>query len=355
MSLDKLKPYVDELDKDAQNSYGYRAKSSFDMLENIDLMIKAYETDETHNQGEVLLDVFGLLQGFFVGIDSLYDLAIGLTHYKYHININQNKVLKQLKYIRNDIVGHPTNRTYERGSIGFSSLIPSSLTKEGMTYETYIYRRNKLEKRTEHVIFDEMIAEYRNEKNQLVEDIYKFVSNKPESDQIVDDLLNLYETLNLDLVGKVRHDFMDKFGLDEKSKHRVLWRLDLLKTLINWHDQDEDMNRFIIYLSQIQVAKLYEMVCDLEDVRSKDLYTSLPKVLKEFYQFIRKHEDEAYPYLKNIHDADHPLHFHDIDKLINLNPKGDAYKMLLFVKNQESEQKVYLIGSALKNYRLKNK
>ncbi|MGE4319908.1 MAG: hypothetical protein AB7E61_00500 [Acholeplasmataceae bacterium] len=355
MSLLKLKPYVDALEKDEKNSYGYRAQSAFDMLGHIDLMIKAYQSDEVMNQGEVLLDVFGLLQGFFVGIDSLYDLAIGLTHYKYHININQNKALHQLKYVRNDIVGHPTNRTYQQGSIGFSVLKPASLTKEGMTYETFIYKKNKLEKNVVSVIFDELIDAYVNEKEQLIEDIYHFVSESPKDGRMLSDLLNLYETLNLELVDKVRAEFMAKYKLDEKSKHRFLWRLDLLNLLIPWHDQDQEIDDFITYIAQIQVEKCYQMLCDIEDERGTDLYTAIPEILKEFYQFIKKHEEDAYPLLENIHDYDHPMHHHDVEKLLELNPKGSALKLMLFLKSQTSEQKVYLIGSILKNYRPKTK
>ncbi len=354
MSLELLKPYIESLEKDEQNSYGYRAKAAYDMLGHIDMMIDAYQSDEVHNKGEVLLDVFGLLQGFFVGVDSLYDLAIGLTHYKYHININQNKVLHQLKYVRNDIVGHPTNRTYEKGAIGFSVLKPENLTKEHMTYETFIYHRNKLEKRMQSVTFKDMISEYTNEKEQLVSDIYKFMSKPPIDGEMLNDLLDLYDTLNLDLANKIKLEFMEKYGLDDKSKHRVLWRLDLLKTLINWHEEDDDIDAFIIYMAQLQVEKLYDMISDMQQVTGRELYTDLPEILIDFYKFIRKHEAKAYPLLINLHDYDHPTHHRDYEKLLELKPKGDALKLLLFLKDQTSEEKVFLIGSTLKNYRLKN-
>jgi hypothetical protein len=354
MSLQKLKPYILALDKDEQNSYGYRAKAAYEMLGNVDTMIEAYLKDQVHNKGETLLDVFGLLQGFFVGIDGLYDLAIGLTHYKYHININQNKILHQLKYIRNDIVGHPTNRTYQQGSIGFSMLVPHSLTRETMTYETYIYRKNKLDVRKEVVVFKDMIEAYKTEKEQLVNDIYEFVRQSPLNGQLLNDLLDLYDTLNLDLVENIKVYFMSKYGLDENSKHRFLWRLSLLKTLILWHEDDEDLNGFITYMSKLQVEKLYDIICHMQDVSGKKMYTSIPYVLSDFYKFMRKKEDDALILLNNIHDFDHPLHAHDFDKLLRLEPKGGALKILEFLKAQNDEEKVYLIGSALKKYRPKN-
>lgn len=354
MSLELLKPYVEQSDKDSESSYGYRAKSAYDMLSHIDKMIASYEQDERLEQGEILLDVFGLLQGFFVGVDSLYDLAIGLTHYKYHININQNKVLHQLKFIRNDIVGHPTNRTYHKGSIGFSLLIPHSLTKDKMSYQTYVYHKNKLEVKTEDVVFKDMINAFVNEKEQLIKDIYQFVSKQPKNGKLLNDLLDLYDTMNLGLAEKIKSDFMKKFGLDEHSKHRFLWRIDLVFTLIKWFDQDDELDAFIVYMTRMQITKLYDMLCDIEDVRGKDLYTSLPDVLKGFYQFIRKNEDQAYPLLEHMHDLDHPHHHEALEHLMLLHPKKDAYKLLNFLKVQTSEEKVYLIGSMLKKYRLKN-
>ncbi len=355
MSLELLKPYVELSEKDEQNSYGYRAKSAFDMLNHIDLMIKSYETDERLHQGEILLDVFGLLQGFFVGIDSLYDLAIGLTHYKYHININQNKVLHQLKYIRNDIVGHPTNRTYYKGSIGFSVLIPESLTKEKMSYKTYVYHKNRLEVKKEDVIFNDMIKAYTEEKEQLIKDIYQFVSKAPENGKILDDLLDLYDTLNIDAVKQIKSEFKKKYGLDNHSKHRFLWRLDLVETLINWHEDDDELDEFIIYMMRIQIEKLYDMLCHMTHVKGHDLYTKLPSILIGFYQFIRKHEDELYPLLEHMHDLDHPHHHQAFEEIMHFHPKSDAFKLLSFLKQQKSEEKVYLIGSMMKKYRLKNR
>lgn len=66
--------------------------------------------DEAFDSGEVILRLYGLLQALFVCIDSLYTLTFKITGTKNFININDNKALRELKYIRNDVVGHPTNR-----------------------------------------------------------------------------------------------------------------------------------------------------------------------------------------------------------------------------------------------------
>src|SRR5690606_13891944 len=90
-----------------------RANAAVSALGHVDAMIEDFKLREGISRADILLDVFGLLQGLFVGIDAMYQLSFTTTKYKYHININMNKNLKELKYLRNDVVGHPTNRNYE--------------------------------------------------------------------------------------------------------------------------------------------------------------------------------------------------------------------------------------------------
>jgi len=46
MSLLELRSYVTDIKKDDKNSHGYRAASSFSMLEHIDLMMNRYLKEE---------------------------------------------------------------------------------------------------------------------------------------------------------------------------------------------------------------------------------------------------------------------------------------------------------------------
>jgi hypothetical protein len=353
MSLKKLKDCVNNLNKDEKNSNTYRAMSSFDMIENVDLMIKRYLDEPQDEKGAILLDVFGLLQGLFVAIDGLYDLAIGLTQYKYHININSNPILHELKYIRNDIVGHPTHRTYFDGGTGFSILKTEPMSKDKIVYDTYIYSKNKVEVKEKIVYFKELLENYEKEKNIILNDIYEYLVHNETKTNIPEKIYSLYETLSLDTLNEVEVLFREEYKMNQESKHRFFWRARLLKTLINWHDPDDKINRIILYMSKIQVSKMYDMALDMEHRRGADLYTALPEVISDFYKFMRKHEKDALKLIDNIHDFDHPLHQSDLIALMSLNPPKEVYHLLKYIKESDSKEKVYLIGSILKAYRPK--
>lgn len=353
MSIEKLKDYVNNLNKDKKNSHTYRALSSFEMIENVDLMIKRYLDQPQTQKGAILLDVFGLLQGLFVAIDAIYDLAIGLTQYKYHVNINSNPILHELKYIRNDIVGHPTHRTYYDGGTGFSILKTEPLTKEKIVYDTYIYSKNKVEVKVKEVNFRDLLDNYAKEKDIIINDIYQYLMHHETKTQIPEKLFTLYETLNLNTLNDIVRLFRDEYQLDKNSKHRFFWRANLVKTLIDWQEDDELMNRIILYISKIQVSKMYDMALDMEHRKGADLYTALPEVISDFYKFMRKNEKDALKLLTYVHDYDHPLHQTDLLALMSLKPPKEVYHLLKYLKESKSEEKVYLIGAILRAYRPK--
>ncbi len=353
MSLDQLKQYVTDSEKDEKSSNGYRATSSFMMLENVDLMIERYLKEKQTEQGAILLDVFGLLQGFFVAIDALYDLAIGLTQYKYHVNINNNPTLHELKFIRNDIVGHPTHRTYHDGATGFSILSMDNLSKEKISYKTYIYEKNKMDIVTKDVLFAPLIEAYKTEKENVLNEIYLYLKHEDKKTDIPEKIYALFETLNDEVLAEIKDLFVSEYHMDETSSHRFLWRLKLLEVLIHWEETDPEIKEFILYLSKMQASKLYEIALDLEGRKGEDLFFAVPPILSSFYKFIRKNEKIAVPLLKNLNDFKHPFFQRDLISLMALNPGKDAYKLLRLLKDTTNENKVFLIGSMMRAYRPK--
>jgi hypothetical protein len=354
MSLELLKHYVNETKNDQKNSHGYRARAAFVMLEHVDLMIDRYESELQSEKGAILLDVFGVLQGLFVAIDALYDLAIGLTQYKYHINVNSNPTLHELKFIRNDIVGHPTHRTYPNGGMGFSILSTEHLSKERFSYHTYIFEKNNLEIKTKDVYIKPLFDAYHVEKDIILNDLYKFLTHEAGTTSIPEDIYVFYETLNLEALKEIKQAFLEVYGLDEKSSNRFIWRIGLLETLINWDVHENSLKEMILYMSKVQASKLYDIALDLEHRTGKDLYTPIPEMLLSFFKFIRKNEKIALPLLNNLHDYAHPLFKSDVLALMALNPSKEASQLLHFIKEQTDENKVYLIGSMLRSYRPKN-
>jgi len=354
MSLNELRSYVEKSSSDQQQSHGLRAKSSFLMLEDVDLMIDKYVKEDPKEKGSVLLNVFGLLQGLFVAIDALYDLAIGLTQYKYHINININPKLHELKFIRNDIVGHPTHRTYPDGGIGFSIIDQDSISKEKLSYKTYIYEKNNLDVRTKDVYFKPLIDAYHEEKDHILLDILKYMQHEMTETSIPEEIATLYETLNLDLLKKIEETFTKEYKLEEQTSHRFIWRSRLLRLLISWEETDPSLREIVLYMSKLQASKMYEIALNMEHRTGKDLYTPIPSMLHAFYKFIRKNEKEALPLIQNIHDVKDPYFHRNLLGLLVLNPNKDALKLIHFLKNQTNDHKIFLIGSIMRMYRPKN-
>ncbi len=350
---DQLKRYLIMNEKHASNSHANRAEASFHMLAHVDRMIDAFKVNKSQDHGNVLLDVFGLLQGLFVAIDALYDLAIGLTSYKYHINVNQNDVLHELKFVRNDIVGHPTHRTYHDGGTGFSIIDMDSLSRDQMTYKTYVYKRNAFDIQTRTLRFRDLTEAYLQEKDALLKDLYNYLDKDQARTDIPEKVFRLYETLNQDLLKEIKNDFTKAYDVPETSHHRFLWRLDLLKQAINWQENDDELNRFIGYVCKKQAAKLYRIALGMADRNAEDLYTSLPSILVSFYRFMRRNEKEALPLLKNIHDQKHPFFKSDLEAFAKLDLDEPTQKIIDWMKGLDEEEKIYLIGSILREYRPK--
>lgn len=350
---EKLRGYLVSDGKDASNSHANRAKASFHMLAHVDDMIQAFKENEREDHGSVLLDVFGLLQGLFVAIDALYDLAIGLTSYKYHINVNQNDVLHELKFVRNDIVGHPTHRTYHDGGTGFSMIDMESLSRRKMTYRTYVYKRNDFTVRTRTLAFPDLVEAYRKEKEVVLKDLDHFLEKERTLTDLPEKVFRLYETLNLDFLEEIKKDFIETYDTPKDSHHRFLWRLNLLRTAIGWREDDEELNRFIWYICKKQAAKLHRIALGMANRNTQELYTSLPDIVVSFYRFMRREEEKALPLLDNIHDPKHPFFESDLEAFEQLDLDEPTRKIADWLKRIDQEEKIYLIGSILREYRPK--
>ncbi|HHX79007.1 MAG TPA: hypothetical protein GX695_04575, partial [Acholeplasmataceae bacterium] len=91
--LDKLKSEQHLFEDDFQKNMGI---VSVHTLLNINYIIEEYLNTylDKNSNGKKLILVFGLLQGLFAAIDSLYSLGKALDINKLLINLNQNKILK---------------------------------------------------------------------------------------------------------------------------------------------------------------------------------------------------------------------------------------------------------------------
>ena len=96
-----------------------------------------YEEEGTLTEDEYILRLYALLQGLFVSVDALYSLAYSLTNSKNFININNNPHMRNLRYVRNNVVGHPANRIIGVKEIAYCILDMNRVSKNFFTYNIY--------------------------------------------------------------------------------------------------------------------------------------------------------------------------------------------------------------------------
>ncbi len=342
-----IKSAIDNLSFDAK----IRAESAMSALNHVDLMIENFKIRKTTDKGGILLDVFGLLQGLFVGIDALYQLSISTTKYKYHININTNKNLRALKFLRNDVVGHPTNRNYEDGSFGFSIILNDQITRDQLSYETYIIKGKKISKNKQSIHFDSILKAYEVEKRKVINDLKSYLGRQPRKLETTGILVTMYEkgsngTFDLSDLDLIEKKFMAEQNLKKDSGNRFLWRLNLLKKLYVW--QDAAYQDVLNYMTLKQIISMYQMNQDLNDKKIRVPSIKLPELLETFKQFVSKSK-EAEILLTHLNEKDHPLFVHDIDHLIALSENEALIGLLQWFKKISDSDHSFLVGKLLKD------
>jgi hypothetical protein len=328
-----------------------RAKSSLAALKYVDLMIEDFKVREARNKADILLDVFGLLQGLFVAIDALYQLSFSATKYKYNVNINQNRNLKYLKYLRNDIVGHPTNRNYADGSFGFSLILEEEITKEQIAYITYIMRDKQIDKKKQTILFDDVLTAYENEKVLILKDLENYLGNMPHHEVTTGLLVNLFEkALNnqfeikdLDLI-EVK--FAEENNISTTSNHRFLYRLRLIKDLFEWRERK--YQDIISYAVKHQILAIYKINIDINNKKAR-----IPAIDKTLFisdlQSIIKKSKHAKSLVKNLNDLDHPLFLSDLDQLIKFVKNPQIKQFLIWFQKLKDRNHSFAIGKIIKD------
>ena len=140
--------------------------SALGALDTSSCIIDAYLIEEPSlSKEEYILRLYALLQGLFVSVDSLYSFTYALTGSKNFININNNIYLRNLKYVRNNVVGHPANRIYG-GNDAYCILDNDRITKNFFSYN--IYTKDNIKSIT--VDTNELIYSYLKEANNLLDE-----------------------------------------------------------------------------------------------------------------------------------------------------------------------------------------
>lgn len=321
---------------------------SLKTIEKVDQIVKYHNQTNETDKDAILIDIFGLLQSLFVGIDALYAFTIELTNSKSYININQNDVLNHLKHIRNDVVGHPINRKFGTHSVGYS-YIKTDDTLRYDNFEYIIYIKNvsgKVTSNTYSINLNLLKESYLKEKENIINNLDNFVSKKLSKSNIYDLLLNSYSNLDQNALVKIRKLYNENYG---NLKDRFNWRINLLETIISCKTNDSDLNEIIEFLKILQINKLIEINNDVENRNTKKIKVVTPKIIKRIYKYLDANP-KYQEHLRDLHDVNSPYFGYNLNYLLENCDNSDILKVLNLLNNQRNRNKIYLIGSIFNNY-----
>lgn len=313
--------------------------------------------DGDAKEGEALERLYAVLQSLFVSIDALYTLNIILTKNKNNININQNRQLRELKYIRNDVVGHPSNRVYDGERVGCCVLKKDLVTKKSFKY--YIYFNGEIKAR--EVKIPELINSYYDEANKFLTRAMGFKDYS--IDEIVAQLRKIMRKLASDVETKedifeLRSLYLKSNAATSKNDVRFIWRVELLLKLENvFTENDKELKDIVDYAIGYQLVKLYETLTPYGVNSEKEGLANAKKKPKGILQFEKMVEKNSSieTSSKFLHDMTHPLFVGSLNKCIdyaNETGSGSAKKYLEVIKTyyeQKDSDMVYCLGISLKN------
>lgn len=296
---------------------------------------------------EKLMHLYGLLQSLFVSIDALYELAELISGSKKFININQNSDLRNLKHIRNDVVGHPANRNTRSKEAAYCILDKNSVTNTNFTY--FICKQSKVETRSVELI--PLVTAYYQETNLLLKSLLNISNMTIGNEHLIHSITNLvkrypYSNYLVDLE-KVYHDYMECYK-DKTIMNRFVWRYELILNIARFSSFpiDSDLKEDVIYL---QLAKLYNIIT--AKVINK---TSHGDTIKLVYRFMRKNldlfNDRIY-----LCDMAHPYFYETLNKFIKRakNNQRVLYYLDVLAKLADYGESdlVYAYALPLKNFK----
>lgn len=336
-------------------------KASCNTIKNSNTILDVYQNQFNKNleKGEKLFLVFGVLQGLFTSIDALYNLGRSLLIDKLMININRNEQLREIKYIRNDVVGHPSYRYYDDKQVGFCFLDEDDITDEKFHYSVYTFPRNTLTIEKHSVDLLKIIENYKEESIEIIKQTLSFIEliEQSQDTDLTTKILTIAKDysktiLNIELLKEVEADFCKLLGIREKTNNRFLWRTGLIKVLFK-----EKKNKYIDFLIFAELRKLYSLTFKFSqrlnpNTKYKFISYKIPLDFAWLSNQLLKNKKFDFNILKDSH---HPLFKDMYSKLINeyIN-NSKVSELILWMKkylDAEDHNMLYLIGSQLKKYK----
>lgn len=312
--------------------------------------------DIPQTEDEMLMHLYGMLQALFVSVDGLYALAYELSGSKKFININQNADMRELKHIRNDVVGHPANRNIRTQGNAYCILQKEKLSTKEFTY--FICSDRKIEERKVDLV--SLIKSYYIEANALLKVLFN-ISNSGIANERLFELMEkvLRAFPNNDYLSKLDslyNDYLLKYPDATKKQDRFVWRYELIKKIINYdfNSNDElieELKNDIIYM---ELEKTYTLLAG-KPFFDKYIH-SYGTLVKSMYRFLRKNND-LYSIKDYLCDMSHPLFYDTFLKFkskARLNPTVSIYLSCVntLIEKNDSDL-VYAYMLPVKNFKKK--
>ncbi|MCR5786335.1 MAG: hypothetical protein K6G28_01365 [Acholeplasmatales bacterium] len=279
---------------------------------NKDIIGFFYNTiEKKYSTEELCIRTYGFLQAMFVSIDAIYSLSMSLTNSKNFVNINDNPTLRELKYIRNDVVGHPTNRIVARDVV-YCVLKPTDISKYSFKY--HIYNMDNEEIR--EVSFLRMLYDYYLESYKLL-DILLNYQEVHKTNSFSDDLYYIVTKYKEGVaINALFRQFRTEYKKQYTQNSRIYKRINLI-TKVNRLPHTK-LNNFA-YLFHLNY--LYENLCNLErtDVKPIDL-KPYPDEINEVIKFFKENYQYK-PMLDTLQNHNYPGFREALNRMINLTKK----------------------------------
>lgn len=258
-----------EVDKSNLKKY-HMVNSSLNALEICDGIINNFINEEIS-----FVNIYGLLQGLFVGIDALYSLSYAINDNKYMVNINTNDTLRKIKYVRNDCVGHPTNREYS-SSLGYCYL-DENISKEKISYIVYKVKNNKEIKNSYDVNLIKTIESFNIEKDNIIKAL---TNSYKKSFKMSNYMLALFDDVNQ--ISKIKDLYISNYN--NSSYDRFIWRLSIIEDLKDLNDEISNYLRFD------QIYRVYKMCCNVEKIKPITKSFKMPKVIIDYIKYLKNND-----------------------------------------------------------------
>jgi len=329
-------------------------KTCKDTINNVNKIIISYLNNiDISDNKDILLDIYGLFQALFVGVDAIYELSTISNNSTYYINFKDNEQMRELKFIRNDIIGHPISRTYTNDSEGFSVFdFTNIFSKKNITYKTYVFNNNNTYTKTKNVDIINLIENYQIEVNKNIEHIININSNSCDINLIntINNIINEIYTnhsINTSLINNFISQYRNCFHLSDSFNDQLIKNLLLLSICIDLKKElTFDNNKKIIdYLLCLTYNKIVDICISIFELKNIKYFNLVEPIIYK----LNSEEIILLQELVFSYEAKEVL----LDKLNKTNILEFKELLNIYKKYENSIQNTYLLNIYFKKLILK--